>query len=108
MNRLYKRKTNTKRLKTNAHLIKSNKKGSKEFLSRSKNNRKSMEYRPHMLILNIIKFCKSLDLKIHKYKIYKGKIRRSKINASISKICMRPSEATGIYTPKTSFDQNKK
>jgi len=59
MNRTFNKPISTKRLKTNATLIKSNRKDWQKYSNRLKNNNKSTVSKPRMLTQNIIRSSKS-------------------------------------------------
>jgi hypothetical protein len=108
MSKTSRKPTSTRRLRTNATVIRSSRKDSLRFWSRLKRNRRNMVLRPHMLTLNTIRFWRSSDSKIHKFKIYRGRIRRFRISVNTNRISMRLSGRIEIFIPRTLFAQRRK
>ena len=88
--------------------IKLSMKSFQESLSRSKKNKKSMVLRHLTPTLNTIRHFRSSKSRTLRFKIYKEKISKFKISASINKTYMKLFVATEISTQRTSSNQRNR
>lgn len=89
-------------------VIKSSNRNCLEYLSRSKNNNKSMVLKLHMPTPSIIKHLSNWKSKILKYKICREIIKRFRISVNINKIFMRQLGPIETYIQKISSSQRMK